>query len=115
MKTCKDCLHYDGCHIEKTETRYENSGCSAFTDKSDWVHLPCKVGDKIYWLGRNAIHGECQKSPTQVCESYVSSIEVVDEQDFIIYDNRGIDFSPCSVYKTREEAEKALKERQGEQ
>lgn len=42
MKTCKNCLHnemYCGTHTENSPT------CCDFTDCSEWVHLPCKVGD----------------------------------------------------------------------
>jgi len=58
MKTCKDCLHYDGCHLEKTETRYEYGGCPAFTDKSEWVRLPCKVGDKAWYERKCPVCGK---------------------------------------------------------
>lgn len=43
--TCKDCLHYERCKklgIFNVETL---SVCEDFTDRSEWVHLPCKLGD----------------------------------------------------------------------
>lgn len=44
--TCKDCLHYEACFD------YEEyaSSCKNFTDRSEWVHLPCKVGDTVYYF-----------------------------------------------------------------
>ena len=48
---CKDCLHYDVCEsISKREsfaTLYCAEECPGFTDKSEWVHLPCKKGDVL--------------------------------------------------------------------
>lgn len=38
---CKDCLHYERCKklgIFNVETL---SVCEDFTDRSEWVHLPC--------------------------------------------------------------------------
>ena len=59
--TCKDCLHYEACkgtyfatwtYSEPNDFDNEHyaymDGCSNFTDRSEWVHLPCKVGDMVY-------------------------------------------------------------------
>lgn len=59
--TCKDCLHYEACKgtyssangdggilYEFDGEMYGDSGCEDFTDRSEWVHLPCKVGDMVY-------------------------------------------------------------------
>lgn len=51
MKTCKDCVHYDVCHVvmiigeihECAETM-----CKTFKDKSLVLNLPCKVGDTVF-------------------------------------------------------------------
>lgn len=47
---CKDCLHYEACvkHYTQGQLTMINGDCSTFTDRSKWVHLPCKVGDKVY-------------------------------------------------------------------
>lgn len=51
--TCKDCMHYEVCESyskrESLSTVYCAEECTGFTDKSEWVHLPCKVGDTIYF------------------------------------------------------------------
>lgn len=47
---CKDCLYYERCKklgIFNIETL---SVCEDFTDRSEWVHLPCKVGDTVYYF-----------------------------------------------------------------
>lgn len=41
--TCKDCLHYKMCDYGKI-----GNICADFADKSEWVHLPCKVGDRVF-------------------------------------------------------------------
>lgn len=52
--TCKDCLHYEACKGTYSSAKgnggilyefdgemYGDSGCEDFTDRSEWVHLPC--------------------------------------------------------------------------
>lgn len=49
-KSCKDCLHYERCYSIYTQDMLDmtNGECVYFTDRSEWVHLPCKVGDTVY-------------------------------------------------------------------
>lgn len=86
---CKVCLHYDVCCYHD----FEECGC--FSDKSEWVHLPCKVGDTVYQVDSERIY-----------ESTVRNI--IYDTDGIAFDERAI---VKSVFLTREEAEKALEER----
>lgn len=50
--TCKNCLHNGICYMQETcndiEQQLKDFGCKAFTDRSEWAHLPCKVGDMVY-------------------------------------------------------------------
>lgn len=54
--TCKDCLHYDVCkmidfkmeYYNKSQLECETEMCDKFQDKSKFIELPCKVGDKVY-------------------------------------------------------------------
>ena len=47
--TCKDCLHYEACDWWiKCGDASIGDLCDNFSDKSEWVHLPCKVGDNVY-------------------------------------------------------------------
>lgn len=62
--TCKDCLHYEACKgtyytakgcdnialYDFDGEMYADSGCEDFTARSEWVHLPCKVGDTVYYF-----------------------------------------------------------------
>lgn len=47
--TCKDCLHYDVCQYRcgrgVLPTGYQ---CKDFTDRSEWMHLLCKVNTVVY-------------------------------------------------------------------
>ena len=64
MSKCIDCLHYEACKgtyytakgcdnialYDFDGEMYADSGCEDFTDRSEWVHLPCKVGDTVYYF-----------------------------------------------------------------
>ena len=49
--TCKDCLHCEVCKSyskrESFATLHCAEECPCFTEKSEWVHLPCKKGDVL--------------------------------------------------------------------
>lgn len=116
MKTCKDCLHYKACrdcyddltsiYEDFDEEDYARIGCANFTDRSKWMHLPCKVGDTFYYIGSYACNGKLAKEYS-VTESQVSSFEY--DTELTIYDLNGLDFSMDEIYRTRGEAENALK------
>lgn len=40
--TCKDCLYNKNCQFLAGHKTADVNGCTAFEDKSEWVHLPCK-------------------------------------------------------------------------
>lgn len=57
--TCKDCIHYDVCEDYKRNICTECNGrhekfcmnygiCGYFESKSQYIELPCKVGDTVY-------------------------------------------------------------------
>lgn len=102
MATCKDCIHFEACkscwcafweHQEMTE----DDRCKMFKDKARFIELPCKVGDTMYCIrtwpsGRKTMHPF--KAP---------------DWDWIMEHLN--DFGK-TIFPTREEAEKALKERE---
>ncbi len=96
--TCKDCLHYEAC------TTSDGYICETFSDKSEWVHLPCKKGDKVYWL--NGI---------EIQEYEVEGFLDADELGWRVVLR---DFSPIightELFFSKEEAEKELAERNKE-
>lgn len=115
MKTCKDCLHSKVCRDwwseqEKNLFSESNIACRVFTDRSEWVHIPCKVGDSIFCDGKlfaDRYVGEVMKFTvdivrTQVCTTHCGEIDMIfNFKDF-----------GKTVFLTREEAERALKERE---
>lgn len=49
--TCKDCIHYGLCETKGNAeifVRGIENICGYFKDKSKYIELPCKVGDKVY-------------------------------------------------------------------
>lgn len=71
MATCKQCLHYDVCggylpsDLDKDVFDYLREGrgdeipdiderCGSFKRKSDFVKLPCKIGDTVWDAEGNA-------------------------------------------------------------
>ena len=122
--TCKDCLHYEACKgtyytakgcdnialYDFDGEMYADSGCEDFTDRSEWVHLPCKVGDKVYYLRRNP-----KTLEWHIQETKVYTIDIRHDGPYI-YVNHGFNcYAPKQIGKqlflTRKEAEKALEEK----
>lgn len=106
--TCKDCLHYERCKklgIFNVETL---SVCEDFADRSEWVHLLCKVGDKVYYIYQNPT--TCKYS---IHKREIYLIEFKDNH-FYFFATPSICFKDTefgkSIFLGSEEAEKALKE-----
>ena len=70
---------------------------------------PCKVKDDFYFIGQYAKNGKLTND-YQVCEAQVSSIEY--DGDLAIYDFNGLDYCLEDIFLTKEEAEKALAEKE---
>lgn len=114
---CKDCIHYTAHkHFyfgEEDFDEYFNddnveSQCPEFEDKKEWLKLPCKVGDTVYYLTgirktliKPAIIKEIIFDTTGVKDLFVSSDTCDFENSFDIF------------YLTKEAAKKALAERSG--
>ena len=123
--TCKDCLHYELCRYNTfQEAHYfgkdkeiyitidNNLPCKYFTDRSEWVHLPCKVGDKLYEITSRKTISEYQVTAIRI-ESFGIFIDWEITQGFV---DRYISDMPAgeigkTVFLTREEVEKALEEK----
>lgn len=106
---CNDCIHQIACLDWCRGFGQEAELCEHFSDKSEWVHLPCKVGDNVYYLTgirktliKPAIIKEIIFDTTGVKDLFVSSDTCDFENSFDIF------------YLTQEEAEKALAERSKE-
>lgn len=125
MASCKDCMHEKVCNFFGGDLNEEGAeNCVYFKDRNRFVELPCKVGNTLYMLNRNKsniqemtldkpdIRCHCVKDDEFACCMPICNDK---ENDICAYRFR-FDFSEIgkTVFLTREEAERALKERIGE-
>lgn len=123
MNICKGCFHFPVCQAYG-ETNKED--CAAFTDHSEWVHLPCKVGNILYFVKNNTdaccptcnnydgYYNYCflkskdypELAEIPVCNKQFMEIVECTADLMMIVEN--IDKFGETVFLTREEAEKAL-------
>ncbi len=104
MSKCIDCLHYNICIFNKCDII---SGCPFYTNRSEWAHLPCKVGDKVYYLWKSCVSGVWD-----IHETSVHSIMLSDNWVKIyISPSCGFTKEEKQLFFTRKEAEKALEEK----
>lgn len=101
-KTCECCIHYEICKTSHPIIVCMGGVCGFYEDKARFIKLPCKVGDKI-WL----VHSCCG---SKWVENY-NVLKVGITVEGIITDV-GYDFKDIgkTVFLSRKEAEKALKE-----
>lgn len=127
---CKDCLHYDACKDiflqlgEKEEAQYmDDNGvygaekeCRQFKEKSHFIEIPCKVGDKLYYIVEDY---DEEGSNSFVFETKVVSIGF-DKDGFFM--SIGLPLGKfqigrlkigVNIFKTYEEAEKKLEDKHG--
>ena len=128
--TCKDCLHYEACNNTYNNLRtdigwdtnfddedYAMTYCDNFTDRFEWVHLPCKIGDTIYKLWYGPCHLGETHPDSYGCDGCYDECDIkkviteykVPSLRFIIDELMN---GSCVYYFTREEAEKALEEKE---
>lgn len=119
-KNCDNCIHQIACFDWCRGFGQEAELCEHFSDKSEWVHLPCKVGAFVFvpwnWDGAEG-----------VAISRIDEIQIIDAQNRWMFhidmesDDESFNqtfgswkFGECigeSVFLTQEEAENALAER----
>ena len=113
--TCKDCIHNEMCYGTHTD---DSPTCCDFKDKSRSIELPCKVGDTIYTFSYGkVIEAEVLKIEYS-CEAENYSKFIREKITLFGKDIGEIRIDFCDLgnmfFLTREEAEKALKERERE-
>ena len=97
--TCKDCLHCEVCYYHDFEE------CEWFKDKSEWVHLPCKVGDRVFTIV--IIGGEYSVVADRVHALKISAENIYAETNWYVEGGK----IGYNVFLTQEDAENALEER----
>lgn len=109
---CKDCIHYevcsqfskfDGANHEYYTYTNKSEKCECFKNKNEFVRLPCKVGDTVYYI--TGIHKSLIK-PAKIKEIIFDSTGIRDL--FVSTDNCDFENSFDIFYLTQEEAEKNL-------
>lgn len=112
---CKDCIHCNICNKTESDIYLGNKEgavelyCVEFADESQYIKLPCKVGDTVYILA--GPFGN--KYEQDVCEGFYSDNGVPQVRTRNTKGNHGTyGVMGETVFLTREEAEKALKERE---
>lgn len=102
MPTCKDCLHAEIC-----PWYCDGVVCEHFKDRSKFVELPFKTGDRIYVVDIRL---------EKIIERIITEIRITD-CDTIYAKCYGFSYPSYSfgktVFLTKEEAEQALAERSG--
>lgn len=112
--TCKDCINYDWCKDQTNNPDYYDgisdveNRCKGFKDKSQYIKLPCKVGDTVYFI-KSIFSFMATPKPEKI-----RKIEITADVMTIRTENRA--FNPKAindiVFLTKESAEKALRERE---
>ena len=109
MASCKDCMHYEFCCAGKLcLPDYVN--CKYFKDHNRFVELPCKVGDKVYYF-----FSDSNYKKYEVCEivgfhidKYRTAFQIELCGYKCLVDS---EFLGEKIFLSKEEAERALKER----
>ena len=117
MASCKECIHFDRCKGLYKFDRLQKAvskGCSYFKDRSRFVELPCRVGDKVYF---NNVHLRYAR----VIAIYIDASGGMFDLDITTniatatgyehFINKDYTFEDIGrrLFLTREEAEQALK------
>lgn len=130
MASCKDCIHFEVCDSGSSIDEFMEHGtytddveneCECFKDRARFVELPCKVGEEIYemvltrdksfshWNTHKVVGVHLGNFPDlrghKRQEYLVTHCEVMNLLNRIPLNKLG-----KTVFLTREEAEKALKE-----
>lgn len=128
MSKCTNCLSEKVCRYNDGHNLYckDDCICPHFTDRAKWVHLPCKVGDILYFVRNNtdACCPICNKYDGYDNYCYLKNISYPELAEIPVCNKQFMEIVECTadlmmivenidkfgktVFLTREEAEKAL-------
>lgn len=102
---CFDCINCDQCPTGLACSA--NPACNMFKDKSRFVEVPCKAGDTVYCFA--PCFDEIHNSKLKVVEAEILEVRTIAT---VLGLNFDVDKIGKTVFLTKEEAEKALAERE---
>lgn len=114
---CPDCIHFERCNsiyikvdgIMRTSDEFSRPEiCCWFKDKSKFIELPCEVGETVYKIVAMRCE-DCNYDDTIQCSRRDRCPQTIELHSFSYED---IPWFGKKVFLTREEAEKASKERE---
>ena len=119
--TCKDCVHYEACLDWCRGFEEEPAKCEHFKDKSKFIELPCKVGDKAYVIDNGDYQSNYkpyvrEKVVTEISWKYTRAGKdlgfglILKGGNYDVSSRYNISSIGKSVFFTPEKAEQALKE-----
>ena len=111
MASCKDCMHEEVCNIFSSDLNEDSAEkCVCFKDRNLFVELPCKIGDTVYVKMQFGGYAEAEVRDYSYFISCGFCVVVTSTK----FDKQHIPFSEFGkiIFFTREEAERALKERE---
>lgn len=112
--TCKDCYHYDVCKFYNKNLPEEYDPiewqCDNFKNKSLVVELPCKIGDKVYYLSiKSAIPLTYKIVQAEVLNYNINRYGIFDAKVKLL-NNSVFSATIDEIFLTKEETEEKLKE-----
>lgn len=102
---CENCLYNKNCRFLLKHKTVDVNECTSFEDKSEWVRLPCKVGDIVYCFA--PCFDTDHRPRLKVVEKEIIELKTIATVFGLNFD---IDSIGKTVFLTREEAERALKD-----
>lgn len=113
MASCKDCIHFKACNhwLSKENQQLlseEGHICEHFKDRNKFVELPCKVGDTVYFI-KYAFNFLQTPKVEKIQKIEIYDIDVIFRTKSRAFNDKAIN---DMVFLSREEAEKALEERE---
>ena len=102
---CENCLYNKNCQFLLKHKNVEVEGCTTFEDKTEWIHLPCKVGDIVYCF--EPCFDIDHHPKLKVVEKEIIQLKTIATVFGLNFDINNIG---KTIFLNREEAEKALKD-----
>jgi hypothetical protein len=111
--TCKECIHFDVCEALESNgiPKIYPSQCGCYKPKSRFIELPCEVGQTV-WVIRSKTSND---KNLYLREEQISHYRIFKNGSYMCFESERLSVSDYlwkpTVYLTKEEAEKALAER----